>query len=138
MGWNSTFLKHSIVRSLKKVSIPNGMEFYNTRVWLNMVSIPNGMEFYVIRWLDNDGDVGFNSQWDGILQFNTGDNTVQVERFNSQWDGILLQEKISKDFPRMVSIPNGMEFYTAFLCSTFFLGVSIPNGMEFYPNISQS
>ena len=120
MGWNSTFLKHSIVRSLKKVSIPNGMEFYNTRVWLNMTTY------------------GFNSQWDGILQFNTGDNTVQVERFNSQWDGILLQEKISKDFPRMVSIPNGMEFYTAFLCSTFFLGVSIPNGMEFYPNISQS
>ena len=77
------------------------------------VSIPNGMEFYGERILCVVWNYsGFNSQWDGILHFETLDfpsfSPVSIPngmefyqsivncwqdvypRFNSQWDGILL------------------------------------------------
>ena len=62
--------------------------------------------------INNDGYIGFNSQWDGILQKTPFMlNLIQL-RFNSQRDGILPESfsnlGISNSF---VSIPNGMEFY---------------------------
>ncbi len=55
------------------------------------------------------------------------------ESFNSQRDGILRKILVAHKKKRIVSIPNGMEFYTGCCFGTGdpFV-VSIPNGMEFY------
>ena len=77
-----------------------------------------------------------------LFQFPTGWNStfgvvslaIVGSGFNSQRDGIL--QKSANDllqYPRFVSIPNGMEFYLpANHESYLFQNVSIPNGMEFY------
>ena len=53
--------------------------------------------------------------------------------FNSQRDGILLSFNLRLKFSQIVSIPNGMEFYTSVsLPHHRHKSVSIPNGMEFY------
>ena len=156
-GWNSTVIQ-KVIHFLRKVSIPNGMEFYSGRrnsfepiirfqfptgwnstqnlkeeKWTLQVSIPNGMEFYYIACRRKLFAVGFNSQRDGILQWD-----------DRAWLSTTL-----------VSIPNGMKFYfaisifrssnTAFQFPTgwnstlfnfspliFRKAVSIPNGMKFY------
>ena len=136
-GWNST-RSSARARKFVKVSIPNGMEFYDAPAlykagtpkfqfptgWnsttisnlrfgiLKGVSIPNGMEFYLGLWC-------LYAQ--------------ENERFNSQRDGILPRLSIRSAPSLRVSIPNGMEFYGAYL--SLLVGrvrVSIPNGMEFY------
>ena len=135
-GWNST-LWCSRYRSYTRVSIPNGIEFYQTtsvELWSALQS--------------------FNSQRDGILhcayrvyhprivvfQFPTGWNStvlyVFVEQgkfsFNSQRDGILLswcyygRRWIRFQFPTGW---NSTLFKPSFSLSSL---VSIPNGMEFY------
>ena len=53
--------------------------------------------------------------------------------FNSQRDGILHKFGGRKILVKIVSIPNGMEFYYDFEIIIYALqAVSIPNGMEFY------
>ena len=77
-----------------------------------MVSIPNGMEFYnILKYL------AFVSK---PFQFPTGWNStfcysallVRYIGFNSQRDGILLVLGKPHSFACLVSIPNGMEFYS--------------------------
>ena len=98
------------------------------------VSIPNGMEFYLSEvekefYLSDS----FNSQRDGILPRAIPAAEALIARFNSQRDGILPYIKIFIWSLKIVSIPNGMEFYPHDLRDECFLvGVSIPNGMEFY------
>ena len=101
---------------------------------MELVSIPNGMEFYTSAVHPKNFRSSFNSQRDGILhlwilyvaefcefQFPTGWNSTQnhAQRgknqhcFNSQRDGILrCIAKPQKGLRIIVSIPNGMEFYT--------------------------
>ena len=53
--------------------------------------------------------------------------------FNSQRDGILRRRKNYFHRAKIVSIPNGMEFYAPrAVFGYLFAFVSIPNGMEFY------
>ena len=120
-GWNSTDLILSASASLPRVSIPNGMEFYNFIIPFSIpfrwsfnsqrdgilryhqgkkkyrkpkVSIPNGMEFYKRYSKHSYRLAGF--------QFPTGWNSTAWERsetratwrFNSQRDGILPNRKI--------------------------------------------
>ena len=135
------------------------MEFYWKRdaciLGICVVSIPNGMEFYDSFSSFSSASACFNSQRDGILlslakpylsqikwfQFPTGWNsTCRIYlwisyhiRFNSQRDGILLFLQLVASARFTVSIPNGMEFYrgkSAYL--EIMAIVSIPNGMEFY------
>ena len=134
------------------------MEFYSVgaRIYAKnrKVSIPNGMEFYAIASASFSPSPSFNSQRDGILlfknpeqqkhiqfqfptgwnstllhrlwakprwkfQFPTGWNSTQDHRlicfiphsFNSQRDGILLICHFVLIVAPVVSIPNGMEFY---------------------------
>ena len=59
--------------------------------------------------------------------------TEEEWRFNSQRDGILLKLRSAILRERVVSIPNGMEFYhSANIALVQPKQVSIPNGMEFY------
>ena len=113
------------------------------------------MEFYKVgceKW--HKRQMSFNSQRDGILQDEQDKDVAQIERFNSQRDGILPLDKSMSNpdsafqFPtgwnstvwsylkslgKLVSIPNGMEFYFKLaLERRKFKNVSIPNGMEFY------
>ena len=104
------------------VSIPNGMEFYEERAFLCSlvnVSIPNGMEFYPYPLIFSRAPNSFNSQRDGILRFDRFSRRRPLRRFNSQRDGILLMKILHLCKPRIVSIPNGMEFYGQLL---YFLG----------------
>ena len=116
MGWNSTVSLSSVRIQTPSFQFPMG--------W-------NSTNFCSISFLF---PICFNSQWDGILhrKFNSRGRTMKS--FNSQWDGILLICDKSPCLRRkIVSIPNGMEFYSiqrivgAPPCL-----VSIPNGMEFY------
>ena len=92
-GWNSTSSQNSRLLLLR-VSIPNGMEFYATKLLTKIVSlvfqfptgwnstryahgddererevsIPNGMEFYDFPSFSPLKISSFNSQRDGILQ----------------------------------------------------------------------
>ena len=70
------------------------MEFYlpcskRERQGRRRVSIPNGMEFYGTGILYLGTGVGFNSQRDGILPFRFGSLRRDRCGFNSQRDGIL-------------------------------------------------
>ena len=112
-GWNSTCFR-GYYHKFKRVSIPNGMEFYfdsryavllqkafqfptgwNSTLIIrypskgNLVSIPNGMEFY------NEG-VPFTIK-DLAFQFPTGWNSTSLATYSGGTPA--------------VSIPNGMEFY---------------------------
>ena len=114
-GWNSTifWFHYWFVR---KVSIPNGMEFYGTppyprvrfpsfqfptgwnSTWIMAsnvgeikVSIPNGMEFYSRYFAAVRACACFNSQRDGILHILEGGRIGEKDGFNSQRDGILLK-----------------------------------------------
>ena len=114
------------------------MEFYQICSLLcgdYLVSIPNGMEFYPEQIASPAALLCFNSQRDGILldislsrvclrrfQFPTGWNSTELGsihihqqplRFNSQRDGILRIPPGILLLSRVVSIPNGMEFYAA-------------------------
>ena len=135
------------------------MEFYAKPKRLSLtpisVSIPNGMEFYLSK-LQRAPDFGG-------FQFPTGWNSTLLLfllflflfRFNSQRDGILPASSKKPAGPdTVVSIPNGMEFYAStprppsvprsfnsqrdgILLKTqsrfgYIARVSIPNGMEFY------
>ena len=98
------------------VSIPNGMEFYCGQGGFtrhrSSVSIPNGMEFYKSLSGDLPLYICFNSQRDGILLLIYIIAATILRCFNSQRDGIL---PISNRFflnRYIVSIPNGMEFYS--------------------------
>ena len=114
------------------------MEFY---LWMGIrwqpwrrVSIPNGMEFYYSRRLRRATiENCFNSQRDGILLWGLLARCVNIPSFNSQRDGILrFVSTVGPDLAQ-VSIPNGMEFYTySGRRLRFWPCVSIPNGMEFY------
>ena len=85
--------KTNIWKSIARVSIPNGMEFYESLsppgLKITSVSIPNGMEFYLHRRITLRPRATF--------QFPTGWNsTISIETFgffdsgfNSQRDGIL-------------------------------------------------
>ena len=76
---------------------------------------------------------GFNSQRDGILQQISQAAQQKDARFNSQRDGILRDWGNEAKELKIVSIPNGMEFYTHMSILEIAIDiVSIPNGMEFY------
>ena len=144
----------------EKVSIPNGMEFYNPTHYNNLaialVSIPNGMEFYAnvkFRW-GTQKEFQFPTGWNStqtvthgatpfrMFQFPTGWNSTAKKHtechsspcFNSQRDGILPDKMSYIVKPNLrVSIPNGMEFYLSLAYKPKKAWkVSIPNGMEFY------
>ena len=118
-GWNSTLLLKIFI-FLFCVSIPNGMEFYPTRLATaaaylcfnsqrdGILLFPGGAE-YLARLSFNsqrdgilrefkafDGLIGdcFNSQRDGILRCLNRQNFYPKCRFNSQRDGILLSCQI--------------------------------------------
>ena len=94
MGWNSTVSLSSVRIQTPSFQFPMG--------W-------NSTNFCSISFLFL---ICFNSQWDGILhrKFNSRGRTMKS--FNSQWDGILLICDKSPCLRRkIVSIPNGMEFY---------------------------
>ena len=97
------------------------------------VSIPNGMEFYDVKGGRAVAIASFNSQRDGILQKNIISCVCEKRCFNSQRDGILLSRIHKLVKVMIVSIPNGMEFYNSLIyVEAGILCVSIPNGMEFY------
>ena len=93
MGWNST-QSRSLFYSYGKVSIPNGMEFYI------------------------EGENMTNEEF--MFQFPTGWNStlyahqhpLKTRCFNSQRDGILRWPRLVAQKRTIVSIPNGMEFYS--------------------------
>ena len=91
------------------------MEFYApaaaTASVSKKVSIPNGMEFYFFYKYVLYDETSFNSQRDGILLFATFVFANSAACFNSQRDGILSLFKILVSMLLRVSIPNGMEFY---------------------------
>ena len=112
-GWNST-CAITFLSSFDLVSIPNGMEFYQSQqkirntftlfqfptgwnstwsklsTWtLWLVSIPNGMEFYKRYISAKQNNQRFNSQRDGILRDGDYVSWLDSECFNSQRDGIL-------------------------------------------------
>ena len=91
-GWNSTLVPCS-TRSLSRVSIPNGMEFYLSTL-------------RCAEWIPC-----FNSQRDGILRKIGSLIASLVNCFNSQRDGILRLGFGPGVALGAVSIPNGMEFY---------------------------
>ena len=115
MGWNSTEQNDGSNDKNKRVSIPNGMEFYRKELEWNVgirVSIPNGMEFYIIHF------TSFLAA--NLFQFPTGWNSTKALRAALVFWG-------------RVSIPDGMEFYYRLvMLSPLISQVSIPNGMEFY------
>ena len=134
-GWNSTLWCFRR-KPQDYVSIPNGMEFYaakNTKFsFFILVSIPNGMEFY-----------GSHRQHlrepRNLFQFPTGWNSTKQRNqaflmkssFNSQRDGIPPKWHRHSKQLRIVSIPNGMEFYPSARSATASQkAVSIPNRME--------
>ena len=145
------------------VSIPNGMEFYLSKLQrapdFGGFQFPTGWNSTLLLFLLFLFLFRFNSQRDGILPASSkkpaGPDTVvsipngmefyastprppSVPRsFNSQRDGIL---QMALDYPALlfqVSIPNGMEFYLrSFPPRIDCEQVSIPNGMEFYGTTS--
>ena len=96
------------------------------------VSIPNGMEFYLNLVLSLLFAAGFNSQRDGILHNHRHIYDWQGQfQFPTGWNSTLAH--LPNRSIRIVSIPNGMEFYTARIrIGPNIASVSIPNGMEFY------
>ena len=143
-----------------RVSIPNGMEFYENYNFVNMkitfmVSIPNGMEFYTEVFSDMRSQGNrFNSQRDGILQRKcTADISdlrrvsipngmefyiymcckyLPIARFNSQRDGILQTAVEAVKLELMFQFPTGWNSTDISSAIIDILSVSIPNGMEFY------
>ena len=99
------------------VSIPNGMEFYlDTAIvsFLNrLFQFPTGWNFTAQRIEMRAYIFSFNSQRDGILLCDAKPKEKTEESFNSQRDGILLCRGIVRELSHIVSIPNGMEFYSA-------------------------
>ena len=120
-----------------KVSIPNGMEFYSLTPFglcpLDLVSIPNGMEFYApasskrfdckrfqfpTGWnstasfpqsLSRSKRFQFPTGWNSTLALKSSSPTTLS--FNSQRDRILRVQINLSEIIKIVSIPNGMEFY---------------------------
>ena len=92
-GWNSTpFARFILART--PVSIPNGMEFY---------------EKFIATTSDK---ICFNSQRDGILPISGSQQSGNKQKFQfpTGWNSTSVsQSTVSK--PKLVSIPNGMEFY---------------------------
>ena len=93
MGWNSTLLTQEFTPRIGKFQFPMG---WNSTLVpcptrsLSRVSIPNGMEFYTIRINNFWPPLSrFNSQWDGILLYYHRVFLGHPNSFNSQWDGIL-------------------------------------------------
>ena len=87
----------------------------------NQVSIPNGMEFYQNTLTPRTSKKEcFNSQRDGILQFQGFIMYDFIDCFNSQRDGILHSFQCHRNWLWYVSIPNGMEFYQC--CVNFIFG----------------
>ena len=157
-GWNSTqsldlscehrncfnsqrdgILPQSILWERRRfsVSIPNGMEFYSQSLisqWQSdRFQFPTGWNSTDVPMFASDNPIRFNSQRDGILlslipviafprgfQFPTGWNSTKPRRSYGR-------------ARQIVSIPNGMEFYTRHLAASKACEkVSIPDGMEFY------
>ena len=114
----------------------NGMEFYHRRAANRFcvfpVSIPNRMEFYLISdWTFEKPLPCFNSQRDGILlTMKSMRISNLLFQFPTGWNSTI--STIFSSLCFLVSIPNGMEFYTPFCWSRLSTPVSIPNGMEFY------
>ena len=70
-GWNST-------RYISVVSFPC------------RVSIPNGMEFYDIKIPPEDSEKSFNSQWDGILlNIKTKGKFLLMFQFPTGWNSTI-------------------------------------------------
>ena len=137
------------------VSIPNGMEFYpeNNQPRIAGISFqfPTGWNSTFLAWFRIEKANCFNSQRDGILPFINLTILPLSRRFNSQRDGILpktylsirkvpicfnsqrdgilrLRARISHAL-QVVSIPNGMEFYSVPLLSDIWLiGFQFPTG----------
>ncbi len=121
----------------KSVSIPNGMEFYNSGIpYMKVsiiVSIPNGMEFYDMDHTHTINPLCFNSQRDGILRALKRQEIPLSPKFQfpTGWNSTRYFVA-SRVRTSSVSIPNGMEFYLYSLLISDKSCVSIPNGMEFY------
>ena len=116
-GWNSTYAVFRINVRKRRVSIPNGMEFYKRRRQLrirrilfqfptgwnstdmmtnrdqrdHLVSIPNGMEFYITFVVGSCTNMCFNSQRDGILPKLGGSSTrASGFQFPTGWNSTSL------------------------------------------------
>jgi len=158
-GWNSTYAIATSKDERQTFQFPTGWNSTFSRLIFELaveVSIPNGMEFYrKPRSKRYREPKRFNSQRDGILLCDTKPKEKTKESFNSQRDGILLYHCAAPNPLFVVSIPNGMEFYSILSrglkcpwgsfnsqrdgilpqnCGDGRLRtlVSIPNGMEFY------
>ena len=138
-GWNSTLRLRS-ARAWIRVSIPNGMEFYEGKK-LYVIDVQARFQF----------PTGWNSTWShrqhlrkprNSFQFPTGWNSTEDERhrgrpaiicFNSQRDGILLRDSATAK-PALSSFNSQRDGILQTPARSFLSaqGVSIPNGMEFY------
>ena len=157
-GWNSTASRQAMSANMQSFNSQRDGILRSERLigWkkARKVSIPNGMEFYGITEFEYVDNYCFNSQRDGILQcqvclsgeiwefqFPTGWNSTFIRtsasfknslfQFPTGWNSTLAisfmpSPKLAFQFPtgwnstfrllppiarRCVSIPNGMEFY---------------------------
>ena len=87
---------NSVSQLIKKVSIPNGMEFYQSFFLTSFITQPC-----------------FNSQRDGILLDTQAqaDTRQEAFQFPTGWNSTE-RKRIQIERVREVSIPNGMEFYS--------------------------
>ena len=114
-GWNSTMLQKIDNFAQKQFQFPTGWNstHYEIKALIpKWVSIPNGMEFYVFSGAIRQGDhdtFQFPTGWNSTLQMIA--SSYSSDCFNSQRDGILHDEPLKDCFCKIVSIPNGMEFY---------------------------
>ena len=101
---------------------------------IKRVSIPNGMEFYMDKFItDNVEKIRFQfpTGWNSTIGMNNGEMMVLFQ-FPMGWNSTGRDLDGERAW-YIVSIPNGMEFYTIFQSMEYILlAVSIPNGMEFY------
>ena len=91
-GWNSTFYAILALSFFAMFQFPTGWN--STQLYIHFVkkehvSIPNGMEFYYTKLYLNYYPKCFNSQRDGILPAAVCVDTASAAGFNSQRDGIL-------------------------------------------------
>ena len=135
-GWNSTILFLDLRRQ-SIVSIPNGMEFYMLRMDAKLiddrfnsqrdgillvltvmatkkskVSIPNGMEFYMHYfkiWKCSQNQFQFPTGWNSTSPDSDLISYCKEFQFPTGWNSTLAHQPNRPI--KIVSIPNGMEFY---------------------------
>ena len=116
------------------------MEFYFRQFPRNTardrVSIPNGMEFYNAKRENKQSNIAFQfpTGWNSTISIWISINNIIAFQFPTGWNSTRAGACVS--YYHAVSIPNGMEFYfTRARREGILRIVSIPNGMEFYHTI---